>query len=414
MISHLLFLIGAFLALFSFANAQASETCPSEMKTHQDVIVCAESRSPEVQSALLEIDRSKASIEAAGQWQNPQLSAETFQGKTGGQNQSETDISLGVPIELGGKISARKGVAKGGLGLAEAKLYEARAKVRSQVLLKLHRLRQVIHEQEIADEAIRTFTKLIGQYNKRPSLSPEQQISFSVYQLSKSEYELKRSSTVEEILGLDAFFKFNLGLSVEKIRSVLPSSPKTWPKVGVSENMRASPKQQILQAELDTAKAELSLAQSEAWPTLTVGPSLKMQTESGQSNNLMGLNVSLPLPLFNVNGGGRAAAAAGVKLNETRRDLGLREQVVRREELQKVYEQSIKAMTESLSHENIEQRHRDAERLFTKGVVPSSLVIEAHRTSFELEKTRHEREIRALEALLDLYAIDGNILEVNL
>lgn len=401
-----------FLCLTS-SGAFAEPNCASP-SSYRDLIACAESRSLEIQTAQLEVDRSNALIEAAGQWRNPELSAETFQGKVGGQNQSETDISLGVPIEMGGKISARTAVARGGFGLAEAKLYEARAKIRSQILLKLHRLRQVIHEQEIADEAIRTFGKLIRQYAKRPGLSPEQQISFSVYQLSKSEYELKRSNTVEEILGLDAFFKLNLGLSTEQIRSVLPSSPKSWPKIDSSKNVRSSPKLQILQAELETAKAELSLAQSEAWPTLTVGPSLKMQTESGQSNNLMGINVSLPLPLFNINGGARAVAAAGVKLNETRRELGVREQSLRREELRNVYSQSVQALTESLSHENIEQRHRDAERLFTKGVVPSALVIEAHRTSFELEKTRHEREIRALEALLDLYAIDGNILEVHL
>lgn len=401
-----------FLCLAS-SGAFAETKCASP-SSYRDLIACAEARSPEVQSAQLEVDRSKALIDAAGQWQNPELSAETYQGKVGGQNQSETDISLGVPIELGGKISARKDVARGGLGLAEAKLYEARARVRSQVLLKLHRLRQVIHEQEVADEAIRTFGKLIGQYAKRPGLSPEQQISFSVYQLSKSDYELKRSSAVEEILGLDAFFKLNLGIGTEQVRSVLPASPKSWPKIGPLENVRPSPQQQILQAELDTAKAELSLAKSEAWPTLTVGPSFKMQKESGQSNNLMGINVSLPLPLFNLNGGARAAAAAGVKLNETRRELGLREQVLRREELLKVYDQSVQSITESLSHEEIEKRHRDAERLFAKGVVPSALVIEAHRTSFELEKTRHEREIRALEALLDLHTIDGNILEVNL
>lgn len=395
----------------SGAFAEPKCTSPS---SYGDLIACAESRSPEVQSAQLEVERSKALIDAAGQWRNPELSAETFQGKVGGQNQGETDISLGVPIELGGKISARKDVARGGLSYAEAKLFEARAKVRSQVLLKLHRLRQVVHEQEIADEAIRTFTKLIGQYAKRPGLSPEQQISFSVYQLSKSEYELKRSSTAEEIVGLDAFFRLNLGVSTDQVRPVLPSSPKTWPKIGPAENPRPSPKQQILQAELDTAKAELSLAQSEAWPTLVVGPSMKMQTEAGQSNNLMGINVSLPLPLFNVNGGARAAASAGVKLNETRREFGLREQLLRREELRKVYEQSVQSMTTSLSHEDIEKRHHDAEKLFSKGVVPSALVIEAHRTSFELEKTRHERELRALEALLDLYAIDGTILEVNL
>lgn len=395
----------------SRALAEPRCTAPA---TYRDLVACAESLSPEVQSAQLEVDRAKALIDAAGQWRNPELSAESFQGKVGGQNQGETDISLGVPIELGGKISARKDVARGGLSFAEAKLYEARAKVRSQILLKLHRLRQVVHEQEIADEAIRTFTKLIGQYAKRPGLSPEQQISYSVYQLSKSEYELKKSSTVEEIVGLDSFFRLNIGLGTDQVRSLLPSSPKTWPKIGPSENPRPSPKLQLLQAELDTAKAELSLAQSEAWPTVVVGPAMKMQTEAGQSNNLMGVNVSLPLPLFNVNGGARVAAAAGVKLNETRREIGLREQTIRREELRKVYDQSVQSMAGSLSHDEIEKRHRDAERLFTKGVVPSALVIEAHRTSFELEKARHERELRALETLLDLYAIDGNILEVNL
>lgn len=402
-----------FLLCLTGFRAFAEPKCTSP-SNYRDLIACAELRSPEVQSAQLEVDRSKALIDAAGQWRNPELSAETFQGKVGGQNQSETDITLGVPIELGGKIAARKGVARGGLSLAEARLYEVRAKVRSQILLKLHRLRQVAHEQEIADEAIRTFTKLIQQYSKRPGLSPEQQISFSVYQLSKSEYELKRSNTAEEIVGLDAFFKLNLGVGADQVRTALPPSQKTWPKISSAENVGPSPKQKILQAELDTAKAELSLAQSEAWPTLTVGPSLKMQKESGQANNLMGVNMSLPLPLFNINGGARAAAAAGVKLSETRREFGLREQVLRREELRGVYEQSVRSMTESLSHEDIEKRHRDAEKLFIKGVVPSALVIEAHRTSFELERTRHEREMRALEALLDIYAIDGNILEVNL
>ncbi len=406
------FLIVVFLLLPN-AVALAEPHCESP-SSYRDLIVCAESRSPEIQSAQLEVNRSRARIEAASQWRNPELSSETFQGNVGGQNQSETDISLGVPIELGGKISARKDVARGGLGLAEARLYETRAKVRAQVLLKLHRLRQVLHEQEIADEAIHSFSKLIGQYGKRPSLSPEQQISLSVFQLSKSEYELKRSNTAEEILGVEAFLKFNLGLGLEKVRAVLPQSPKTWPKVGPSENNTSSPQQRILLAELDTAKAELSLAQSESWPSLTVGPSLKMQSQSGQSNTLMGFNISLPLPLFNVNGGERAAAAAGVRVNETRREFGQREQMLRREQLQKVYEQSVQSMSQSLSHEDIERRHRDAEVLIRKGVVPSALVIETHRTSFELERARHEREIRAFEALLDLYAIDGTILEVNL
>ena len=60
------------------------------------------------------------------------------------------------------------------------------------------------------------------------------------------------------------------------------------------------------------------------------------------------------------------------------------------------------------------RRHEQAEKLFIKGVVTSSIVIETHRTSYELERSRHERELKALESMLSLYAIDGTIMEVEL
>jgi outer membrane protein TolC len=170
----------------------------------------------------------------------------------------------------------------------------------------------------------------------------------------------------------------------------------------------------LLLAQVNAAQAEFQVAKSEAWPTLTVGPSVKMVEESRASDQLVGFNVSLPIPLFNVNVGGRAAASANVQLAESRKQYGLREQELEKEKLLKIYDQSVKYLSTSLSHQEIERRHEEAEKLFIKGVVPSSMVIEAHRTSFELEHARHERELKALEALLGLYVIEGTLLESNL
>lgn len=397
------------IAARSFAESDCSKPL-----NYKEVLACAEMRSPEVQNAELEVERAKAQIQSAAQWQNPELSAESVQGKSNNQNINETDLALSVPIELGGKISSRKAIAEGGVALSEAKLFEAKSKLRAQVFLKLHRLRQVLHEQQIAEEAIRTFSTLITQYAKRPGLSPEQQISSSVYQLSKSEYELRKLNAIDEILSLDTFFKTNVGMRSEDLKGVTPTAPKNWPKYEVAAASRLSPQQKVLQADIDTAKAELSLAQAEAWPTLKIGPSMKMQTEGSQSNNLVGLNVSLPIPVLNTNSGAKAAAQAAIRSRETQFSLGHQEQVNRREELLKVYDQSVRMLKESVSHEEIEKKHADAERLFSKGVVPSALIIEAHRTSFELEKARHERELKAFETLLDLYFIDGTSLEANL
>lgn len=403
------------LLALSFSNqSHAQQLCgEGTAGSYKAIIACAESRSPEVQNAELELSRSESQVSAAGQWQNPELSAETVQRKEGGVRQGETDISLGIPIEIG-KISSRKAVAQGGMSLAEAKLIEAKAKAKGETLLKLHRLRQVLHEKSIIEEAIQTFSKLVSQYASRPSLSPEQQVSSSVYRLSKSEYELKKSENGEEILALDSYFKNITGLSAEQIIKALPESPKNWPAISNKTNAENSPAVRALKAERDSADAELSLAKSDAWPTLTIGPSLKIEHNGSRSDKYWGFNVGLPLPIFSLNGGQKATAAAGLQQRETKLELGLREQNLKRAELTQIYEQSVKTLSDSISHQEIEKRHADAEKLFSRGVIPSALVIEAHRTSYELEKNRHERELKALEALLGIYTMDGNILEVAL
>lgn len=395
------------------ASAWAQSSC-STAKDYQQLVSCAVDNSPEVQSARLDVQKSRAMVQAAGQWKNPEFSGETFSGKAGNDDIRETDLAIGIPIELGGKISARKDFAQSGVSLSEAKLYQIQAKVKIETLLKLHRLRQLIHEKELTAEAIRTFTQLVGQYSKRPTLSPEQQLSKSVYGLSKSEYDLKSSSLSDEILALDTYFKNNMGLSTDQVKGFLPPSPSSWPTIPSASNNPASPLSKVLDAEVNAAKAQLSMANSEAWPTLMIGPSYKMQTEGSSSNNLMGVNLSLPLPLFNLNGGAKAAANAGVQVSETKKNLALRELGLKREELAKSYEQTVTTLRTSLSHEEIEKRHDQSEGLFLKGVAPSSLVIETHRTSYELERTRHERELKALETLLEIFTLDGTILEKNI
>lgn len=392
--------------------AFGQEDCQGRPPTYQEALRCAEIKSPEVQRALLELERAKTQVGVASQWRNPELSADSVHGKVGSESAGETQVSLGVPIELGGKISARTSVAEGGVAKAEADLFAARASARSAALTKLHRLRQLFHEQEVVEESISTFSKLVTQYAKRFKLSPEQEMSVAVFKMAKSEYELRYAELVEELAGLDSFFKVALGTDTTSLKNSLPPSPKSWPKIGVHSESVNSPKMKASLAALQSAQAELSLAKSESWPTLTLGPSIRLQTQSGSSNQLYGFNLSLPLPLFNTNGAGRAAAAAGVKVAETDKRIVQSELERLREELLRVYEHSVSALGTTLSHQEIERKHSDVEKLFLKGIVPSSLVIEAHRTFVDLEKSRNEREIKALNALAALYTLDGKNLEI--
>jgi len=400
-------------AVFLSQPLFAAELCPEKLVSPEAVVRCAEERSPDIQRARLRVDQAKAQVGVAGQWQNPEISAESVHGRVDSETSSETEFSLGIPIELGGKISARKEVAQGGVAQAEAALFQARSEVRALTLLKLHRLRQLIHEREVIEESISTFTKLVSQFARRPKLSPEQEVSASVFRMVKSEFDLKKAEVQDQLASLDSYFKLTLGVGSEALKGALPQSPKSWPEVDPNGSKGLSPQSRLLAAELRTAQAEVSLAQSESWPTVTLGPSIKLQSEAGRSYQLYGFNLSLPLPLFNLNGAGREAAAAGLKLSETRKNLGILEEERRREELFKSYKQSVAVLATTLSHQEIEKKHSDAERLFLRGIVPSSLIIEAHRTYVELEASRNERELKALEALYTIYALDGKNLEVN-
>lgn len=408
-------LLTATVSVLLFCEIGLAQTsCDSTPTTYQNVLACAEERSPEIQAARLELERAKAQAQAATQRPNPELSTESFYGNSGSENETETDIAIGFPIELGDKRAARKSAAQSGINSAEAKIFEAQARIKTQVLLKLHRLRQALREQEIVDEAIGTFAKLVTQYSRRPGLSPEQQVSLTVFQLSKSEYDLKKSATNDEILSLGSFFQLTTGLPIEVVRKALPSIPQKWPTLAPSKTGISSPQTKALEAELRLANAELEMARSEAWPTLTIGPSVKLISQGGTSGQLYGLNLSLPLPVFNTNAGGKAVAAANANIAQAKRQYGLREQELRRDELLNTYTQAVHALSISLSHSEIERHHAAAEVLFTKGVIPSSLIIEAHRTSLDLERTRHERELRVLEAWLEWQTLEGTILEVNL
>lgn len=409
----MLMLIATVHILFETAFGLEQVNC-QQSKNYNDLILCVIEKSPDVQSAVVEVNRARAQFKAAGQFKNPQLSVNSVRGRLGSEARSETDISLGVPLELGGKISARESVANSAILNAEARLYEAQSNVKTQLILRLHRLRQVLHEQEIIDEAINTFSKLISQYKRRPTLSPEQQVSLSVYQLSLGSYQLQKAVAQEELAEVEAYLEFNLGMNLGQVQKFLPSAVSAWP---VSTNLKIrsdSPQIRLLESDVSAAKADLAVARSESWPTVMVGPTFRLQQETGQTGQMAGANINLSLPLFNTNGKARSAAAAAVTLSETRKHFAFRDLEVRRFKFIQVYEQSVKVLSSSLSHSEIEKRHRDAEQFFNRGIVSSALIVEAHRTSLDLEKSRHQRELKALESLINIFVLDGAILEETL
>lgn len=379
------------------------------------IVACAESRSSEVQKAEANVGTKKATEEFAGQLQNPELSSEYVSGGSAGKNQSEFDLSLAFPVEIGGGRAARKSVAKFETQKAELELAKTRSEIRKQVFLNLIRVRQIKEELLMVQESIETFSKLIKQFQNRPKLTPEQDVTLTVFNVAKADYSFKKLEYEEELLKLDSYFQTVIGRPVSSLKVALPTRIKNWPNLPENGSIsREAPIVALYEADINVSKADLQKAKSDTWPSLNVGPSLKQFNDGGQNTSQLGVNLSMPLPVLSQNQGGKAIALANIRSAEIRRDLAIKEMKILRENLYQQYVKSTKALRDSESGLSQEQRHKKVENLFFRGLVPSSLVIEAHRTLVEFEKTKNERESRSLENFFDVQILDGKTVEFNL
>ncbi len=401
------------LVAFS-AWGEASESC-GVLSNYKQIISCAESRSPEVVKAELEVKQKRASVDAAGQLLNPELSVETLTGSVQSETRVETDLSLSFPIELGGKRAARKDVATNTLSRSELELFNVKADVRKSVLLKVIRLRQIDSELDLVNESTEAFGKLVKQYELRLALSPEQEVTLTVFRIAKDEYSFKRMEYDEELAQLESYFKITTGQGLSGIRKALPIRIASLPKVPAeNQDIAKSPLLGTLDADVKIASAEMDRTYGEAWPTMSLGPSAKLSKEGSQSFQQWGVNLSMPLPVLSLNQGAKAAAQASVRSSQARREFAQQELSSRRASLVEIYKKSAGALQVTSSAHALESKHKKVENLFMKGLVPSSLVIEAHRSLVEFERTRNAREIKAIEALLEIQIIDGNNVELSL
>lgn len=400
------------LVLLLPLSSMAQDTC-GNLNNYKDLIKCAQEKSPEIAKAQSLVEERKAQSEESSQFKNPELSVSSVQGESQGQKQSETDLSLAFPLQFGVR-SAKADFSRAQVEKAQADLLKAQLDVQKEVTLKVIRLRQVKEELSLVKESYETFDKLVKQYESRPSRSPDQEVTLTVFKMARSDYSFKKVDFDEELQKLTSYFRVQLDLSLDQVEKALPTKLKKWPAVAAFTEGNTSVLLSQYQAELEMAKAELSKARAESFPELTLGPSLKISKDNGEEKQLWGLNLSMPLPVLSLNGGARKAATTAVHAAELRQELAKKSFKAEREALLKTYQSSVETLQVAPDTASLEEKHRKVENLFLRGLVPSSLIIEAHRSFVDFEQARNTREIKALEAFFDIQTLDGRSQELGL
>lgn len=411
-----LYLIGI-LAIVSTSASQATASCddpPKDPKDAQTVVECALKHHPSILTALAGIQQADELEPVAGQRPNPEFESQFTFGKTSGDNIVNGEITLAHVWELGGKRVARLARAKAERELAQASLDEAKENVFIELAESLVRLKQIASEKEVLAEALQSFSSITNALRKRALKNPEQEASLLIYDLARSDYRIRQATLESEEQSELRKLSLATGFAMSLSNRIHPNSRTAWPTLKPGTETINSASWKRTQAELHLEEANLALARSDSWPDVRLGPTMQTERQGAETLNTYGIALALPLPLYQQNGAGRSHARLGLSKAETALASMRRTLETEYEREYAIYQAAINSLRETKPFVELEREHRKIENLIERGLIQSSLVIEAHRQMFDLTRSAHEQELNATRALLQLRRIEGRLLEEKL
>lgn len=380
---------------------KSSKDTPSEEKTAsaptritgalslKQAIQKAISNSPRLKSSEASFLASKGERRQAGALPNPEigLEMENFGGKNDLRGFNSTESTLGVSqlIEIGGKRSARVGIAKQGVTLAQFDQEAARLDLIRDVELAYTEAVAAQEQVKIAEDEKERGTAMLKTVKQRVGAAREPLIQQSKAEVTFASSEIgveqaKRSLTVAK--------KTLTALWGGTEDFVLDSShffdiPQPEMLIASSDSLKKNPDLARFDNELLKSKAALELEKANEIPDPTISAGIRDFRDTGDKAFVMG--VSFPIPVFNANRGNIEKAQQ--QLSKTQYEKGvstlsLNANLVKEQaELETSYQQAIALKKKILPA--AEKAFRQSRDGYGVGKLPYLEVLDAQRTLFD-------------------------------
>lgn len=298
------------------AQAQTSPPANSQERlTLEQALTLAGANAPGIGAADAGVRAADAQRRVAGRRPNPTLSAEVENvvgtGNYNGLRSAETTIGVSLPLELGGKRSARIAVADSQAARARLLIVVARADLRLRVIQAFNlavasERRALIARDQLgtADEGLRVARVRV----RAGRASPLEEQRADVTRINVQ-------TTLEQAERTILLARGNLARLIGREAGALDVSWFDRVVGGVGPRQPANPEGTLAlataEAEVATTNAQVRLARSQRVPDLTLNVGARRLEATNDVAAVFG--VSLPIPLFN---NGRA----GVDLARAQRD----------------------------------------------------------------------------------------------
>ncbi len=377
--------------------AGATSTEPSARSlTLAEAIALALARNTAIAVAQREFDATRGAVLQAGLRPNPELSVQQEDFK---QGRRTSTVQVTQSLELGGKRAHRTAVAERISAQAAADIEQARADVRSQVVV-------AFHEVLVGQERLRLARSSLQLATGDAEMTGKRVQAGKVAPLEETRAQVARAAAVAEVAQAEGALRaghqklFALWGDTGHRETTL-IGPLDLPAEGLADEvvfarMAASPVLQRARLERERAEAAVALERSRQVVDVAVSVGVKRSQENGVTAAVVGLTV--PLPLFDRNQGNLAEALA--REEKAREELNATELRLA-SEIAQVREQlrSARAEAQTLQQDAIPGA-REAYRVASQGFQLGKF---SYLETLDAQRTLVGTQAQLLRALLDTY-----------
>jgi cobalt-zinc-cadmium efflux system outer membrane protein len=412
--------VSASLGVILACPAHGQETNLSTSATNlslNGLVAEALERNPELKFYEAEISASKAGRKTAGRWQNPEVSGSVGQKRVTGGGVSDEGIAWSAtvvqPFEWPGRMGLRKAIANHDIELAELGYERFKIALAGRVRTLGYGLFVAQEKEAAAAEVAGRFKALREVLVQRDPAGLTPLLETRV--IEATELNAQRKASTARLATQTALLELN------QLRGAAPEARLEVAQPKLEFHPTESTARLVVQAktnnfevrvravELAQQGFRVDLAKNERYPALSVGPAYSEEKVGNEREQIIGVSVSLPLPLWNRNSANIETAQARQAQAETSFYVAQREIERKVLEAALTYETKCREMAQwrpdSVQH--FREAAELADRHYRLGAVPISTYVELQQQYLEAVEGLLDTKQEALEAGAQLELLTG-------
>lgn len=400
------------------AKSQETNSTPITPCLSLDKLVAeALEKNPELKFYEAELAAARAGRKTAGLLGNPEVSGSVGEKTVHGGGVSAEGVAWSVsvvqPFEWPGRIGLRKAIANRDVELAELGFARFKLALAGRVRALAYGLFAAQEKAAATGEVADRFQALREVLVQRDSAGLTPVLETRI--IEATELTMQRRASDTTLAAQSALLELNQlrGVAPKEPLRVTPAElafrPRTETETLLALARTNNFELRLRAVELAQQGFRVDLAKNERFPTISVGPGYASEQAGSERQGIIGVGVSLPLPLWNRNGGNIEAAKARQMQAEV--SLAVAQREVERKVLEAAltYETKLRAMAkwrpDSVQH--FKEAAELADRHYRLGAVPISTYVELQKQYLEAVESLLDTKQAALEATAQLELLTG-------